>query len=132
MNKTATAARAMTICLAAIVGFHAAGASAGSFSSDPPATDGLPKQVVRFHSLDLSRIDGVTTLYGRLRNAARAVCDPFTSREMWILEEQRACMDKAIADAVGSINRPLLSQYHQDRMDPTIPQPRRQHAEIRH
>ena len=132
MNKTANAARAVTIFLAAIVGFNAAGASAGSFSTDPLATDGLAKQVVRFHSLDLSRMDGVATLYGRLRNAARAVCDPFKSREMWILEEQRACMDKAITDAVGSINRPLLSQYHQDRMDQTIPQPRRQHAEIRH
>jgi len=116
MSKTTTAARATSICLAAIVGFNAADASAGSLSSDPSASDGLPKQVVRFHSLDLSRIEGVTTLYGRLRNAARAVCDPLKGREMWIREEQRACMDKAIADAVASINRPLLSQFHQLRI----------------
>ena len=116
MSKTTTAARATSICLAAIVGFNAADASAGSLSSDPSASDGLPKQVVRFHSLDLSGIEGVTTLYGRLRNAARAVCDPLKGREMWIREEQRACMDKAIADAVASINRPLLSQFHQLRI----------------
>ena len=27
--------------------------------------------------------------------------------------EYRACVDKAIADAVAIVNRPLLSQYHQ-------------------
>jgi UrcA family protein len=116
MSKTTTAARAMTICLAAIAGFNAADTSAGSLSSDPSASDGLLKQVVRFHDLDLSKIEGVTTLYARLRHAGRAVCDPFKSRDMWFPEKQRACMDKAIADAVASINRPLLSQYHQLRI----------------
>jgi UrcA family protein len=112
MNKTTTASRAMTICFAAFLGFNAVDASAASPSNVPSATDALLKYVVRFHELDLSKIEGVTTLYARLRYAARVVCDPFESREMWVAKKQRACMDKAIADAVASVNRPLLSQYH--------------------
>jgi UrcA family protein len=112
MNKTTTAARAMTICFAAILGFNAVDASAAGSSNDPSATDGLLKYVVRFHELDLSKIEGVAALYARLHYAASVVCDPFASREMSAAEKQRACMDKAIADAVAIVNRPLLSQYH--------------------
>ena len=71
--------------------------------------------VVRFQDLDLSKIDGATALYARLRHAARVVCDPLESREMGLAEKYRACMNKAIADAVASVNRPLVSQYHQSR-----------------
>ncbi len=116
MNKTTAAACAMTICFAAILSFNSADASAGSLSNAPSATDGLLKYVVRFRYLDLSTIEGVTTLYSRLRYAARRVCDPFESREMWAAEKQRACMNKAVADAVASVNRPLLSQYHRLRI----------------
>jgi UrcA family protein len=116
MNKTTAAARAMTLCFAAILSFNSADASAGSLSNAPSATDGLLKYVVRFRYLDLSTIEGVTTLYSRLRYAARRVCDPFESREMWVAEKQRACMNKAVADAVASVNRPLLSQYHRLRI----------------
>ncbi len=117
MNKTTAAARAMTICFAAMLSFNSADASAGTPSNDPSAAEPLLKYVVRFHYLDLSRIEGVTTLYSRLRYAARRVCDPFESREMWDAKKQRACMDKAVADAVASVNRPLLSQYHRLRIN---------------
>ena len=116
MNRTTAVARAMMICFTAVVSFNTADASTDSPSKDSSATDGLVTYVVRFHELDLSKIEGVTTLYSRLRYAARRVCDPFASREMWVAEKQRACMDKAIADAVASVNRPLLSQYHELRI----------------
>jgi UrcA family protein len=112
MNKTTTAARAMTICFAAFLVFNAVDASAASPSNAPSATDGLLKYVVRFHELDLSKIEGVTALYARLGYAASVVCAPFVSREMWVAKKHRACMDKAIVDAVASVDRPLLSQYH--------------------
>ena len=113
MNKTITAVRTMTICAAAIMGLGATHASAAGAANDASVSDGVRAYIVRFHDLDLARIEGATALYGRLRAAAYRVCDPLQSREMGIAAKYRACMDKAIADAVAKVNRPLLSQYHQ-------------------
>lgn len=107
----ATAARALTICIAATLAFSAASASAGSPGSDESVTGASHKYVVRFPDLDLSRIEGVTNLYLRLRYAASVVCKSFESE--WFPAEHQACVDKAIANAVATVNRPLLSQYHQ-------------------
>jgi UrcA family protein len=76
-------------------------------------TDAPLKYVVRFSDLDLSRIEGASTLYARLRHAARAVCDPLESRDMGLAKKYKACVDKALADAVATVNRPLLTQYDQ-------------------
>ena len=110
MNTIITnAAQALTICIAVTVGLSAADVSAGNLSTD---RSGAPTYVVRFADLDLSRIDGVTKLYGRLGHAGRAVCDALVTTQ-WFTQEYRACVDKAIADAVAIVNRPLLTQYHQ-------------------
>jgi UrcA family protein len=111
----ATAARAITICIVATLGFNAADATAGGVSNDQAETNAPLKYVVQFSDLDLSRIEGATALYARLRHAAHVVCDPFESRELGLAKKYRTCMDKAIADAVTSVNRPLLTQYHQSR-----------------
>jgi UrcA family protein len=111
----ATAARAITICIAATLGFNAADASAGSLSNDQSVTNASLKYIVQFSDLDLLRIEGATALYARLRHAAHVVCDPLESREIGLAQKYRVCMDKAIADAVTSVNRPLLTQYHQSR-----------------
>jgi UrcA family protein len=116
MNKTiATTARALTICIAATLGFNAASASAENDSNEKSVTNGYLTYVVRFADLDVSRIEGVKTLYTRLRLAAMMVCTPLESASSWGDAQHRACMDKAIADAVAGANRPLLSQYHQSR-----------------
>jgi UrcA family protein len=106
-----TAARALTICIAATLAFSAASASAGSLGNDESVTGASHKYVVRFPDLDLSRIEGVTKLYLRLRYGASVVCKSLESE--WFPAEHRACVDKAIANAVATVNRPLLSQYHQ-------------------
>ncbi len=112
MNATiTTAARALTICIAATLGFSAADAFAGSLSNDTSATDAVRKETVRFADLDLSRIEGVAKLYGRIAHAARDVCDPLETQ--WHFVEYRTCVDTAIANAVATVNRPLLTQYHQ-------------------
>jgi UrcA family protein len=112
MNTTiANTARALTICIAATLGFSAADASAGTLSNDTSVTDAARKEVVRFPDLDLSRIEGVAKLYGRVAHAARDVCDPLQTQ--WHPAEYRTCVDKAIADAVATVNRPLLTQFHQ-------------------
>jgi UrcA family protein len=77
------------------------------------------KYAVRFQDLDLSRMEHVTTLYGRLLQAARALCEPSRSPGMTVSAEPAAeaasCVDKAIDDAVTRINRPLLTQYRRSR-----------------
>ena len=112
MNTTITnTARALTICIAATLGFSAADASAGTLSNDTSVTGAARKEAVRFPDLDLSRIEGVAKLYGRIAHAARDVCDPLETQ--WRPTEYRTCVDKAIANAVATVNRPLLTQYHQ-------------------
>jgi UrcA family protein len=109
MNKSMTTTiLGMTIGCAATLGCSAALASPASAGIDQPAT-----YVVRFADLDLSRIDGAATVYTRIRSAARQVCTSLEGRDLGLLVKYRACVDKAIADAVASVNRPLLSQYHQ-------------------
>jgi UrcA family protein len=108
----ATAVIAMIICIATIVGSSAAVASSGGpvnqqFSSDPPLTS-----VVHFSDLDVSSVEGAKRLYARLRRAATEVCEPLESASAAGASEQRACVTKAIEDAVADINRPLLSEYH--------------------
>jgi UrcA family protein len=109
-NTTSIAVRAMTIALAAVIGCSAAQAS--NVPKDESAS-GRHQYVVRFADVDLSRIDGAMTVYGRIRQAANAVCESLDSRVLGLVEKHRACVNEAVADAVSSINRPLLSQYHQ-------------------
>ena len=112
MNKTTTiAVRALTIGLAAVIGCSAAQAS--NVSRDPSAANERYQNVVRYADVDLSRIDGAITVYGRIRQAANAVCESLDSRVLGLAEKHRACVNQAIADAVASVDRPLLSQYHQ-------------------
>src|SRR5579862_2978409 len=108
-----TTARATTACIAAALGFNAAAAFAGIPWYDEPAPDTLPKYVVRFQDLDLSRIEDAAALYARLRYAARTVCESIRTQQPLLTEKYRACVDKALADAVAKVDRPLLSQYLQ-------------------
>jgi UrcA family protein len=115
MNKTIATARALTICVAAALGFNAADASADGVSSNQSMTNGFLTYVVRFSDLDVSKFAGVKTLYSRLRHAATVVCKPLETASLWHSDQYEVCMKKAIDDAVLSVNRPLLSQYHQSR-----------------
>jgi len=111
MNTTTTnTARALLICIAGTLGLRAADASAGTPSNDMSVTAGR-QEVVRFSDLDLSRIEGVANLYGRIAHAARDVCDPLWTQ--WHPIQYGACVDQTIAAAVATVNRPLLTQYHQ-------------------
>ena len=113
MNKTTSAAaRAIAICIAATLGYTAA---AGTDAKYLPVTSTQLRYVVRFSDLDVSKPEGATALYARIRHAARIVCAPGESREMGLAAMYRACMEESIANAVAKVDRPLLSQYHQAR-----------------
>src|SRR3974390_722000 len=73
-------------------------------------TRGSVSYAVGYSDLDVSKLKGAKTLYLRVRYAAEVVCE---SAATWGKKEGEACMRKAVDEAVGRANVPLLSQYHQ-------------------
>jgi UrcA family protein len=85
------------------------------------ATPGGPAhRVVRFADLDLTRPADVAALYQRIRVAARDVCRPLSERDLTLLAASRPCVVDAIGRAVGDINSPTLSRYHQTKIEAPI------------
>jgi UrcA family protein len=89
-------------------------AGAGESSNDPP------KRTVHFADLDLSRSAGVAALYGRIRFAAREVCEPVRDRGLQSMSARTRCVTQAIARAVADVNVPTLTSYHLTRIGQTI------------
>jgi UrcA family protein len=108
MNNTKI--RAITISAAIVLGFSVAAAFASTTNSQF-VSDGVNKYIVRFPDLDLSKLDGAAVLYRRLRQAAAIVCRPLESRGLETATLYQVCVDHAIAGAVASVGRPILSQY---------------------
>jgi UrcA family protein len=117
MNNTNTRAiRAITISTAIVLGFSASIASANRSNSQSVGY-GMNQYTVRFADLDLSKLDGAATLYRRLNQAAAIVCSPLDSKRLEMGAQYQLCVDHAIAGAVASVGRPMLSQYHESRTD---------------
>src|SRR5271170_6121474 len=65
---------------------------------------------VSYAGIDLNTPEGARALYGRLKSAARSLCgssDPVYVAASWVY---RGCIEDALARAVLSANRPLISQ----------------------
>ena len=65
---------------------------------------------VNYRDLNLSTIEGAITLHERLKGAARTVCDGLTGVAAY--QEWRSCFEAAMADAVATVNSPLLTAVH--------------------
>jgi UrcA family protein len=74
---------------------------------------------VRYADLDLASAAGAATLYQRLRGAARLVCG-YAVENLALLSYVNRCNDSAIADAVSSVNAPLLSAIHNAHQGATV------------
>jgi len=67
---------------------------------------------VAVKDLDLTTHAGATTLYQRIRNAARSACGPVDSA---LTEEKAAwdrCVDEAIGSAVAKVGSAKLTEYY--------------------
>jgi UrcA family protein len=62
--------------------------------------------------LDLSQPAGAQELYRRLQRAAVEVCKPGALVALEPVSDRRACSEKALADAIRSVNMPLLTQVY--------------------
>jgi UrcA family protein len=68
----------------------------------------VKRQVVRFADLDLTEPWGAETLMTRIKAAARNVCSPMPTRELYQLPQYNQCMHDAIDGAVAQADSPLL------------------------
>jgi UrcA family protein len=82
-------------------------------------------KVVRFADLDLTRPAGAQELYRRIQQAARDVCEPsrLDGSANMFMSGYRPCLSTAVAHAVVEVGAPLLTEHHQSRSHPAIPQP---------
>ena len=71
-----------------------------------------PSVTVRFGDLNTSSVQGSTVLYGRISDAARAVCD---SGALWYPGDywtSKECYRATVDTVVAKLNLPALSALH--------------------
>lgn len=86
--------------------------AAGTASAARPGEETVSVKV-RFGDLDISKIEGATRLYSRIKRAARTVCgmDNIQPEEQFY-SHWKPCYEQAIATAVASVNSPMLTAVH--------------------
>jgi UrcA family protein len=93
----------MTVC-ALTLGFQSAEAA-------PP--EAVPSIVVHFGDLDVTRGEGATALFRRLKSAAETVCAPLDDRDVARHMKFRACVQRAISTAVAQVDQAALTRYYE-------------------
>jgi len=83
----------------------------GVSAASTGASHGARSVSVNYRDLNLSTIEGAITLYERLKGAARTVCDGSLTG-VAAYQEWRSCYEAAMADAVATVNSPLLTAVH--------------------
>jgi UrcA family protein len=68
-----------------------------------------PSKIVKFNDLDITKPDGATVLYQRIRAAARYVCELSTGRDPVMRPAIKMCIDTAVDNAVKKVNAPMLT-----------------------
>ena len=67
---------------------------------------------VSTQGLDLSQPAGAQELYSRLKHAAQVVCTHGMRVDLKPVTDENACYEKALGDAIRSVNLPLLTQVY--------------------
>jgi len=79
-----------------------------------PASEAATAQhsvTVNYRDLNLSTLDGATTLYQRITGAARLACGE-RGYGLFELRRWKSCVQGAIEGAVATVNNPLLTTVH--------------------
>ena len=80
--------------------------SAAQIAAADPAE--VRSVTVSFRDVNLSTLEGATTLYQRLRGAARSVCGD-EGRSLREQYEWKVCYQRALGNAVRTVDSPLLT-----------------------
>jgi UrcA family protein len=67
-------------------------------------------KTVRYQDLNLNTEAGVQVLYRRIHGAANQVCGNFDVRDLRIGRAHKACVDRAVTDAVATVNNQMLTK----------------------
>jgi UrcA family protein len=86
-----------------------AAALTANLASATTADNEVRQTVVHYSDLDLARPEDARRLYGRIRSAARGVCENFRSPDLQRNQIYRQCRDKAVADAVAKLQSPQVA-----------------------
>ena len=70
---------------------------------------GPPTKTVRYADLNIQTPEGAKVLYGRIRSAARDVCDISVGHDSVLNTAKKACFEKAIDNAVRKVDAPYLT-----------------------
>ena len=87
---------------------HAGLSNARSYDPSIAIGGDLPQVAVRFADLDVSHPEGAAVLYRRISAAAKKVCAPIESFRYSLVDRRDSCIDKAITNAVNTVNQPAL------------------------
>lgn len=98
----------LNCCLAAVLSCGALAATADTF---PDANS----VVVRYDDLNLANPAGIEKLYRRIRTAAKIVCGGSESRSLQAMQLASQCRERAIDDAVSTVNNRVLTAMHKEK-----------------
>jgi UrcA family protein len=110
MNTITRSSPLRHLIAAAIFSALASGFTAVSAAADN--TD-APRAVVKYGDLNVADPQGAAELYRRIRRGAESVCPDFERSDLTSKARTDACVHKAIADAVITVNQPaLFAEYN--------------------
>ena len=66
--------------------------------------DGAPIRAVAYSDLNSNSEAGVQVLYKRIQGAANQVCGNLEVRDLPAVRARKACVDRAVSDAVAAVN----------------------------
>ncbi|MGD0493187.1 MAG: UrcA family protein [Steroidobacteraceae bacterium] len=118
MNATTTATGFYSLIAASLAGILFA-----SLAAQPASADNFEplKVAVKFGDLDISHPQGAAILFRRINAAAHTVCSPFDHSGLSAKVRLDACVNKAVADAVATVNNPALYAVYSAKMRKTQP-----------
>jgi UrcA family protein len=92
---------AATVCAALVTGARA---------------DGVAQMHVKYADLDVAGGAGAAVLYQRIKVAATEVCGLDGERDLGRKAHAKVCVDRAIAQAVATVNAPALTGLYQTKL----------------
>lgn len=89
-----------------------AAVATANLATAAPETDEPRSTVVRYGDLDLSRPEDARRLYGRIKRAARTVCDNHPLSDFKRLDEYEKCLGQAVGEAVEKVQSEQVTAIH--------------------
>jgi UrcA family protein len=102
----------------AIVGVLATGVATVSTAA---ADSEFLQTTVKYGDLNISTSQGAAALFNRIRGAADEVCRPLEHGDLASKSRLAACVHKAIADAVTTVNQPALTAVYNAKYSQPLP-----------